>query len=63
MEQKTKFNPKEILIKLAKLQADVEMLKEKERILEEQGKKRVTVIDESMAEIWDNEDDEVWNEY
>lgn len=62
MNQETKFNPKEILIKLAKLQADVEMLKEKERMLENQQKK-ITIIDESMAEIWGNEDDEVWNEY
>ena len=25
--------------------------------------KKVTVIEESLAEIWDNEDDEIWNEY
>lgn len=62
METLAKPDLKEILTKLAQLQSDVEMLKQKEKILEEQQKK-FTIIDESMAEIWDNEEDEIWNEY
>jgi hypothetical protein len=29
----------------------------------EQQQKKFTVIEEFMAEIWDNEEDEIWNEY
>ena len=62
MEQETKLNTKEIIEKLSKLQADMEMLKQREEILEK-GTPRLTVVEESLAELWDNEDDEIWNEY
>jgi len=59
MEQVTKKDLKEIMLKLAKLQAEVEVLRKREQILEE---KKFTIIDESMAEIWDNNEDEIWND-
>ena len=35
MEQETKFNPKEIMIKLAKLQADIDYIKKNIRLNED----------------------------
>ena len=60
MTQET-INNREILMKLAKLQSEVEVLKQRETMLEKKSK--LTVIEESLAELWDNEDDEIWNEY
>lgn len=62
METATKSDVNEILAKLAKLQIEIETLKRKENMLEKSQEKKFTLIDESMAEIWDNEDDEVWND-
>ena len=59
MEQEIKLS-KEILTKLNKLEEDVEMLKRREVIFEKQ---KITLIDESMVEIWDNKEDEIWNTY
>lgn len=58
MEQEIKFDLNEILSRLSKLQKDIEILKESK--LEKQ---KMNVIDESMAEIWDNDEDEIWNDY
>ena len=32
-------------------------------VIAEKANKAQDVITESMAEIWDNEEDEIWNEY
>jgi hypothetical protein len=61
MEQDILSN-KEIMEKLAGLQLEVETLKKREDILEKKLP-RLTVVEESLAEIWDNEEDEIWNEY
>ena len=61
METETK-SIKEILARLVKLQADVEELKIKEEKLEKKIP-RLTVIEESLAEVWDNKEDEIWNDY
>lgn len=58
MEIETQVQINEIFSKLAKLQAEIEFLKRKEENLE---KKKFILIDESMGEIWDNEEDDVWN--
>ena len=63
METEIKNINKEILARLVKLQAEINILKRKEKMLEKRQKKKFTLIDESMAEIWDNEEDEIWNEY
>jgi len=65
MTQESQINTREILEKLMKLRIDVEMLKQKEANLENrlQKKQRLTVVEESLSEIWDNKEDEIWNEY
>lgn len=63
MGQEIKIDAREIMEKLARIQAEIEFLKNKGIILEEQQKKKFTIIDESMMELWDNEDDEIWNKY
>ena len=62
MEQKTNLDQGEIMRKLAELKAEVELIKQKEEILEKKIP-ALTVIEESLAEIWDNEEDEIWNDY
>lgn len=58
MEAETQHQMKEILFRLAKLQSEMSSLKQKER-----KKTKITIIEESLAEVWDNKDDDVWNNY
>lgn len=60
MEVETKISIREILIRLARLQAEVNLLKQKE--ISEDKTQSLSVVEESLAEIWDNEEDERWNE-
>jgi hypothetical protein len=60
MEETTNLRINEILMRLAKLQAEVNYLKEKDR-KESKKEKKLTVIEESLAEVWDNEEDDAWN--
>ena len=62
MTQEIQINAKEIMIKLSKLQCEVDILKQKEKTLEDNQRNKFTIIDESMAEIWDNDADEIWND-
>ena len=60
MEVATKSDVKEILTKLSLLKLEIDRLKQKEKLLEK--RKIFTPIDESMVDIWDNEEDEIWND-
>ena len=62
MTQEIQINAKEIMIKLSKLQCEVDILKQREKTLEDNQRNKFTIIDESMAEIWDNDADEIWND-
>ena len=46
----------QILTKLSELQKEIESLKQK-------NKGPITAVDEVLSEIWDNEEDERWNDY
>ena len=51
MEQETKFNPKEIMIKLAKLQADVDYIKENIKLDKDSGlKEEMKIWEEAGVE-------------
>lgn len=56
MEQITKSQFEEVLKKIALLQMEIESLKKTKKI------PNITIIEESLAEIWDNDEDERWNE-
>ena len=45
----------QILTKLSELQREIESLKQK-------NKGPITAVDEVLSEIWDNEEDERWND-
>ena len=62
MTQEIQINAKEIMTKLSKLQSEVDILKQREKTLEDNQRNKFTIIDESMAEIWDNDADEIWND-
>ena len=46
----------QILTKLSELQKEIENLKQK-------NEKPITAVDEVLSEIWDNKEDERWNDY
>lgn len=62
----TQVSTRKIVEMLAKLQSEVDTLKIK---VEEIGSNEdnfsdvVKLTEESLKEVWDNEEDEVWNEY
>lgn len=53
METVTKSQFQEVLEKVIKLQREMESLKKVSNI---------TVVEESLSEIWNNEEDERWND-
>lgn len=57
MESITKSQFEEVLERITELQREMESLKKTEKI------PRITVVEESLAEIWDNDEDERWNEF
>ena len=61
----SQISNKEITEKLAKLQSEVDTLKIKiEEIKSEDNFLDIAILsEESLKEVWDNDEDEVWNEY
>lgn len=57
MEQITKFQFEEVLKKIALIEIEIESLRKIEKI------PKITIIEESLAEIWDNDEDERWNKF
>ena len=60
METEIKNEMKEILMRIAKIQSDIKHIKEIEDNTDNDSK--LSPIEESLAEIWDNEEDERWND-
>jgi len=59
METQANIDMGKILMKLSRLQEEVDYLKQKKASNDLIC--NISVIEESLADIWDNEEDERWN--